>query len=152
MGIEFLLTHHPKVKFPPKMAHFVSIDNLFDKYGHILYGVAIKCSPSKSEAERILCAVFKKIDLDEINRIPYNSVCYSLMSAVVRLAREEFRFERTSISNDIPSKSYLDKMYFKESTLDEICIESNKTRFEIALQIREELKVQRNKKNMEIVN
>ncbi len=94
----------------------ITVESLYDKYGAMLYGIALEISPSSKEAEFILISTFKRISSK--NLLLQNSTFWgiTLMKGLIAAAQEQFsagqvrnnfvltRFESTPLLHELISE------------------------------------------------
>lgn len=113
-----------------------TLETLYDRHVRTVYGIALKYSSNIDEAEKIVCEVFRNLNLEEVNNLKYISVCHFLVSKTITLCRKE---KREFKMDDTPDKqSFVNKIMYHKKSLDDLCDENKQTRSELFKEVRNE--------------
>jgi DNA-directed RNA polymerase specialized sigma24 family protein len=114
-----------------------TLETLYDRHVRTVYGIALKYSRSVAEAEKIVCDVFRNLNLEEINSLKNVSICHFLVSKTIKLCRKEKReFKENEVQDD--KQSFVNKIMYHQKPLDEICDENKQSRSELFRDVRNE--------------
>jgi hypothetical protein len=107
-----------------------NLENIYDKYAAMLYGIALQIYPVQKNAEQILIYTFKKIHEQDITPEKHPAFCITLIHLVIKTARELYpvkfknnfrlnQFEKTPLLNQLICDRISLKEYRKEKHLTE---------------------------------
>lgn len=115
-----------------------TLETLYDRHVRAVYGAALKYSSNIAEAEKIVCDVFRNLNLEEINNLKNISICHFLVSETIKLCRKEKReFKLTDGQDEKPS--LINKIIYHQKSLDDLCNENKQSRWELFKEVRNEL-------------
>lgn len=124
--------------------HKQTLENIYDKYCCLLYGIAIQICPAKKMAEQILIKTFIKIYKQGIIPETCPSYCITLIRLILKTAEEEHH--RSKVKNTFKLKQFestplLHEIICNQITLQDYCAENYLTQQEGLQILREEFKV-----------
>lgn len=115
------------------------LSDLYDKYSAVLYGIALKISPSKKHAEKILIETFRKAYHLKIAAAIYPSPLVKLIKIVVQKAHEYTGAENNNfVIRDFKNTPLLHQILFEGISVQSYCNNNNLTKPEFDEIIREE--------------
>ncbi len=126
-----------KEELPP-----FSIEQIYDRYSSIVYGIVLKFTSSESEADRILISTFRKFYKQYAHKETNFSLCVTLIKLAIQTTYEHLQLllangqDGVLIFEDIP---VLYNTVCKNVNLDTYCKENNTTRTEVAKRLSSEI-------------
>ena len=128
------------------------LENLYNTYGPMLYGIALEISPAPKEAEEILIRTFHKIH--EQNLLQARpALCATLIKLVIRTAHEQLnpgQLKNNFRLKQFESTPLIHKLLCEQISLENYGEENKLTRAEVAKRIREEFILLRNLKKRDM--
>ncbi len=70
-----------------------SLENIYDTYSKMLFGIAMQIAATEQDAEEILIITFKKIYKQNIIQQIYPSICITLIKLLIQTAHEQLNPE-----------------------------------------------------------
>ena len=121
-----------------------TIENIYDKYSPMIYGIALDISSTQSEAESILISTFHKAYKQNLIKKSSHFLCASLIKLTIQTAREQLKTKNIIKIKQFENASLLHNLLCDQLNLEDFCSENNLSRNQLAKQIREELSSKRN--------
>ncbi len=118
----------------------ISIENLYDNYSPLLYGIALEISQKQSEAEEILIGTFQKIGTQVFVKDD-PKLCVTLIKLVIQTAHEQLsagHFVNAFKLKQFESTPIFHKLICEQLSLDDYCKENKIKRVKVIKMIREE--------------
>ena len=130
-----------------------TLENLYDTYSPMLYGIALEISPGQKEAEEILISTFHKIGKQNLLQQAHPSLCATLIKLIIRTAHEQLK--PGQLKNNFRLKQFestplLHKLLCEQISLENYGDENKLARAEVAKRIREEFISLRNLKKKDV--
>ena len=130
-----------------------TLENLYNTYSPMLYGIALEISPAQKEAEEILISTFHEIYKQNLLQQAHPSLCATLIKLIIRTAHEQLN--STQLKNNFTLKQFestplLHKLLFEQISLEKYGEENELTRAEVAKRIQEEFILLRNLKEKDV--
>lgn len=144
IGILFISLYQVQTNNSP--IQMASFEKIYDTYAAMLYGIALKISPGKKEAEEILIRTFRKIQQQKLLQQKHPSLCIALVKLTIQTAYEQPNQKNTLISKQFENTALLNKLLFQNTTIETLCEQSLLTRDQVTKKIREEILALRNMK------
>src|SRR2546430_12949686 len=121
------------------MAEFVPIlEKVYDRYSHIVYGIAIEISLSEADAERVLVRTFEKLCNGGLNLQNHSSLPSVLIKLTVETACELLPPDMRK--NNFKMKGLerfplIHQFLFENNSIEACCLHGMMTRAEAAKKI-----------------
>lgn len=100
------------------------LENAYDKYSPMLYGIAIEISPTKKQAEEILISTFIKAHRQNIAEQKYPSLYITLIKLIVQTAYEQLGLKKTFQLSAFKNKPLLHKLLCAQISEENYCLEN----------------------------
>lgn len=125
-----------------------SLENLYNTYSSMLYGIALEISPTPKDAKEILIRTFHQASKQNLLQQARPLRCAALIKLVIRIAQEQLH--PSQLKNDFRLKQFEHTPLINKSlcgqTSQQNCGEKNELEHgEMARKVREEFMVLRNR-------
>ncbi len=137
--LSFMLSTSSQLSVP-------DFQELYNIYSSVMYGAALKISTSQKDAEQILITSFQKLQQQNVNQKNYSSLCLTIVKLTVETAKELKQKGHIRL-RELESTSILEKILFKNISLENICKQNDLSQPEALKKIREEINTIRNMEN-----
>lgn len=119
--------------------------NLYDKYGAMLYGIALRMATTEEAAAQIMLTTFEKAQQQNIVENNGHCIWATLIKLTVATAHQTVGGQPKSNNplNLLPTKPLLHKVLFENKSSSQLCSETDLTHEAIGKMIREELNTSR---------
>lgn len=118
-----------------------SVENIYDQYAEMLYGIALQITPDEILAQQILIATFIKVHKQKITDQKHPALCISLIKLIIETAREVLKINDEFKIRQFEKAPFLYEILCGQNAIEEICRQHQLTPTEIAKKIRREVKV-----------
>lgn len=123
-----------------------TLENMYDKYSPMLYGIAAEIASSQKEAEQILLTTFQKAHRNDLIEKNKHSLCASLIKLTIQTAHEQLKPKNNFKLKQFENTPLLHKLLCEQINLEDHCTENKITRTQVLKQIRKEFNSIRNTK------
>jgi hypothetical protein len=102
--------------------------SIFDKYGGVLYGIALQICPTEKQAELVLVKTLRSLSAREPMPPPNIALCMQLIHLIIKTAKSEGYYtpgwsdRRLKLFEDSP---LLRRLFCEQQTLAEFCLQTN---------------------------
>ena len=124
-----------------QLVYNTSVENIYDQYADMLYGIALQIAPDEILARQILIATFIKVHRQKITDQKHPALCILLIKLIIETARELLKGNTQFILKQFEKTPMLHKILCVEDVIEEIGRQHQLTTAEIAKKIREEITV-----------
>ena len=119
-----------------------TLENTYDTYSPMLYGIAVNYSSSLNKADEILICTFQKLYGLQTTEQRQPSLCITLIKLTIQTAYE--RNPATNTGYEYKKKKFeqipmLYNLLCKKTSLHDLCKENNLTRMDAVTQMKQEI-------------
>jgi hypothetical protein len=103
------------------------LESIFDKYGGVLYGIALQICPTEKQAELVLVKTLKSLSAHKPMPAPNIALCMQLIHLIIKTAKSEGYYEpgrsdgRLKLFENCP---LLRQLFCGQQTVGEYCLQN----------------------------
>jgi hypothetical protein len=110
------------------------LEKIYDKYGPVVYGIAIQIAPTRATAEQVLISTFQRAHEQNIPKQDYPLLVIELIKLTLKTARQLLKPDE--LKNNFRIKQFENTPLFnqflcEDMSVESCCMKNNLTRKEV---------------------